>query len=186
MVGMQVCCYNNLSLRFATLLILLLVTIAIALHGHLTRVRSLDESSSIRRDSEYEEYVTDPRVGISDMEVEEESAVEFINDLTINLLEEANALREEAQTDQFLEQLENFRWFECPPILYKIYVVTSINSMKWRGAVSPARRITWKSTYFYATIIVSKANICNSSFREAALASIKLLRGGGKRRSLHS
>ena len=142
MVGMQAC-YTNLSLRFVTLLILLLVTIAIALHSHLTRVRALDESSSIRRDSEYEEYVTDPRVGISDMEVEGESAVELINDLTINLLEEANALREEAQADQFLEQLEHFRWFDCPPILYEIYLVTSINSMKWRGAVSLGKAHTF-------------------------------------------
>ena len=144
MVGMQACCYNNLSLRFATLLILLLVTVAIALHSHLTTVRALDESSSIRRDSEYEEYVSDhSRVSISDMEVEGGNAVELINDLTINLLEEANTLREEAQADQFLEQLENFRWFECPPILYKIYVVTSINSMKWRGAVSLGKTHTF-------------------------------------------
>ena len=140
MVGMQACCYNNLSLRFATLLILLLVTIAIALHSHLTRVRALDESSSIRSNSE---YVTDPRVGIKDMEVEGGNAVELINDLTINLLEEANTLREEAQADQFLEQLEHFRWFECVPILYKIYLVTSINSMKWRGDVSLGKAHTF-------------------------------------------
>ena len=107
MVGMW--CYNGLSLRFATLLFALLLTLAIAMHSHLTRVRTLDETTSLRSNSRFEGNVGDPRVRISDIQASEEGAsgVELINDLTTNFLEEANALGE---AERFLEQLEHFRW----------------------------------------------------------------------------
>ena len=110
MVGMG-CSY---TMRFATLLLLLLVTLAIAIHSHLTRIRTLDETTSPRRNSEFEEDMGDPREGLSDimnsaMEGSEgKSEVELIKDLTTNFLEEAKALGE---SELFLEQLEQFR---CP------------------------------------------------------------------------
>ena len=116
MVGMG-CSFNCLSLRLATLLFILLVALILAMHTHLTRVRTLDENTSLGSNSKFEEYVEDPGERTSDMEADEgESALELINHLTINLVEEANALGQEAEgeaAEQFLEQLQHFRWFEC-------------------------------------------------------------------------
>ena len=111
-------CYTSLSLRSATLLFALLVTLAIAMHSHLTRVRTLDETTSLRSNSEFEDNnVGDPRVRMSDIQASEGagSGVELINELTTNFLEEAKALGEDlGEGGQFLEQLEQFRWFHCP------------------------------------------------------------------------
>ena len=124
MVGMG-CSLNCLSLRFATLFFILLVTLILAMHNHLTRVRTLDETTSLGSSYKFEEYVEDPREMTSDMEAEEgESALELINHLTINLVEEANALGQEAEgeaAEQFFEQLQHFRWFECSPAKPTLY-----------------------------------------------------------------
>ena len=119
MVGMGFS-FNCLSLRFATLLFLLIVILFVAMHTHLTRVRTLDEATSLGSNSKFEEYLGDPRERASDiMEAEGgEKALELINHLTINLVEEANALGQEAEgeaAEQFIEQLQHFRWFECRP-----------------------------------------------------------------------
>ena len=117
MVGMG--WFNGLSLRFATLLFALLVTLAIALHTHLNRVRTLDETTSLRSNSRFEENMGDPRVRISDIERSEGdsatiSGVEFINDLTTDFLEEAKSLGQDlGEAGQFLEQLRQFRCFHC-------------------------------------------------------------------------
>ena len=110
--------FNCLSLRFATLLVALLVTLAVAMHSHLARVRTLEETTSLRSNSEFEDNnVGDPRVRISDIQASEgaRSGVDLINDLTTSFLEEAKALGGDlGEGGQFLEQLEQFRWFHCP------------------------------------------------------------------------
>ena len=126
MVGMG-CSFDCLSLRLATLLFILLVTLILAVHNHLTRVRTLDETTSLGSNSKFEDYVEDPGERTSDMEAEEgESALELINHLTINLVEEANALGHEVDgeaAEQFLEQLQYFRWFECSPAKPTLYFI---------------------------------------------------------------
>ena len=133
--------FNCLSLRFATLLVALLVTLAVAMHSHLTRVRTLDANTRMRSNSEFEDNnVGDPRVRISDIQASEgaRSRVELINDLTTNFLEEAKALGEDlGEGGQFLEQLEQFRWFHCPAAsiphstLYYTFYCTFAFTMIW-------------------------------------------------------
>ena len=107
MVGM-VCCYSGFSLRLATLLLLLIAALVVAMHSHMTADRTLDETESLTTESYIEDLVGDHRSRLSDIEGEGGVAVELIADLTNRFLEEVEALGEE-RDKQFLGQLDNFR-----------------------------------------------------------------------------
>ena len=110
MLGM-VCCYSGFSLRLATLLLLLIAALVVAMHSHMTADRTLDETEiSLTTESIIE---GDHRLRLSDIEGEGGVAVELIADLTNSFLEEVKALGEE-RDKQFLGQLDNFRWLGTP------------------------------------------------------------------------
>ena len=108
MLGMVVCCYSGFSLRLATLLLLLIAALVVAMHSHMTADRTLDETESLTTESYIEDLVGDHRSRLSDIEGEGDVAVELIADLTNSFLEEVEALGEE-RDKQFLGQLDNFR-----------------------------------------------------------------------------
>ena len=108
MLGMVVCCYSGFSLRLATLLLLLIAALVVAMHSHMTADRTLDETESLTTESYIEDLVGDHRSRLSDIEGEGDVAVELIADLTNRFLEEVEALGEE-RNKQFLGQLDNFR-----------------------------------------------------------------------------
>ena len=108
MLGMVVCCYSGFSLRLATLLLLLIAALVVAMHSHMTADRTLDETESLTTESYIEDLVGDHRSRLSDIEGEGGVAVELIADLTNRFLEEVEALGEE-RNKQFLGQLDNFR-----------------------------------------------------------------------------
>ena len=108
MLGMVVCCYSGFSLRLATLLLLLIAALVVAMHSHMTADRTLDETESLTTESYIEDLVGDHRSRLSDIEGEGDVAVELIADLTNSFLEEVEALGEE-RNKQFLGQLDNFR-----------------------------------------------------------------------------
>lgn len=108
MLGMVVCCYSGFSLRLATLLLLLIAALVVAMHSHMTADRTLDETESLTTESYIEDLVGDHRSRLSDIEGEGGVAVELIADLTNSFLEEVEALGEE-RDKQFLGQLDNFR-----------------------------------------------------------------------------
>ena len=105
---MVVCCYSGFSLRLATLLLLLIAALVVAMHSHMTADRTLDETESLTTESYIEDLVGDHRSRLSDIEGEGDVAVELIADLTNSFLEEVEALGEE-RDKQFLGQLDNFR-----------------------------------------------------------------------------
>ena len=105
---MVVCCYSGFSLRLATLLLLLIAALVVAMHSHMTADRTLDETESLTTESYIEDLVGDHRLRLSDTEGEGGVAVELIADLTNRFLEEVEALGEE-RDKQFLGQLDNFR-----------------------------------------------------------------------------
>ena len=105
---MVVCCYSGFSLRLATLLLLLIAALVVAMHSHMTADRTLDETESLATESIIEDLVGDHRLRLSDIEGEGGVAVELIADLTNSFLEEVEALGEE-RNKQFLGQLDNFR-----------------------------------------------------------------------------
>ena len=105
---MVVCCYSGFSLRLATLLLLLIAALVVAMHSHMTADRTLDETESLTTESYIEDLVGDHRSRLSDIEGEGDVAVELIADLTNSFLEEVEALGEE-RNKQFLGQLDNFR-----------------------------------------------------------------------------
>ena len=105
---MVVCCYSGFSLRLATLLLLLIAALVVAMHSHMTADRTLDETESLTTESYIEDLVGDHRSRLSDIEGEGGVAVELIADLTNSFLEEVEALGEE-RNKQFLGQLDNFR-----------------------------------------------------------------------------
>ena len=104
----MVCCYSGFSLRLATLLLLLIAALVVAMHSHMTADRTLDETESLTTESYIEDLVGDHRSRLSDIEGEGGVAVELIADLTNSFLEEVEALGEE-RDKQFLGQLDNFR-----------------------------------------------------------------------------
>ena len=108
MLGLVVCCYSGFSLRLATLLLLLIAALVVAMHSHMTADRTLDETESLTTESYIEDLVGDHRSRLSDIEGEGDVAVELIADLTNSFLEEVEALGEE-RNKQFLGQLDNFR-----------------------------------------------------------------------------
>ena len=109
----MVCCYSGFSLRLATLLLLLIAALVVAMHSHMTADRTLDETESLTTESYIEDLVGDHRLRLSDIEGERGVAVELIADLTNRFLEEVEALGEE-RDKQFLGQLDNFRWSGTP------------------------------------------------------------------------
>ena len=105
----MVCCYSGFSLRLATLLLLLIAALVVAMHSHMTADRTLDETEiSLTTESIIEDLVGDHILRLSDIEGDGGVAVELIADLTNRFLEEVEALWEE-RDKQFLGQLDNFR-----------------------------------------------------------------------------